>query len=61
MLVTKIRCPMCGHVQEIEVPENACLPFYKCNGCGELIQTPTDTCCVICAYSETKCPASSLR
>ncbi len=59
MMRTKIRCPKCGHVQSIEVPKNACLHFYKCDECGELIQTPPNTCCVICAYSEAKCPPKS--
>lgn len=58
MAATKIKCPKCGHLQEIGVPENVCQLFYKCDGCDELIQTPPDSCCVICAYSETKCPVS---
>jgi hypothetical protein len=51
-----IKCPECSHFQEIEVPEGKCLPFYKCNKCQKIMSTPKDICCVICAYSDKKCP-----
>lgn len=50
-------CPKCGHKQEEEIPSDACVPFYKCGGCGELISAK-DKCCVFCEYSDTKCPVS---
>ncbi len=54
----KIKCPECNHVQEIEISENSCLPFYKCVGCQKVISAPNDICCVICAYSDQKCPVA---
>ncbi|MEW6222899.1 MAG: GDCCVxC domain-containing (seleno)protein [Candidatus Hadarchaeota archaeon] len=59
MAVANIRCPSCGHIQKIEVPQTSCLQFYKCNKCGRIISTPKGSCCVICAYSDTKCPVSA--
>ncbi len=54
----KIECPQCKYVQEIEIPDNKCLPFYRCDGCRKVISSPQDICCVICAYSDKKCPVS---
>lgn len=53
-----LTCPKCGHKQESEIPDSKCLPFYKCDKCGEVISVPKDSkeCCVICEYSDTKCP-----
>lgn len=51
-----IKCPECSYVQEMEIPKGKCLPFYKCDKCEKLISAPKDICCVICAYSDKKCP-----
>ncbi len=53
-----IKCPECDSIQEIDIPENNCLPFYKCNKCNKMINAPKDFCCVICAYSDKKCPVA---
>ena len=52
-----ITCPKCGHVQKMEIPKTACLPFYKCEGCGKLIQSEK-SCCVFCDYADKPCPVS---
>ncbi|MBI5884530.1 hypothetical protein HZB89_00350 [archaeon] len=51
-----ITCPECKAKHEIEVPEGKCLYFWKCPSCGKLIQAPKNECCVVCAYSDKKCP-----
>jgi len=53
-----IKCPDCGYIQKIEIPERKCLPFYKCEGCQKIVPAPKENCCVICAYSDKKCPAA---
>lgn len=53
--MAKIKCPDCGHEQELEVPDNKCLWCCKCEGCGMDIKAPEDKCCVVCAYSEEGC------
>lgn len=58
MLKAKIKCPKCDHIQKIEIPKDRCLPFYKCNKCKKIIPAPKDVCCVICAYSDKKCPVA---
>lgn len=50
-----LKCPYCGHIQEVEIPQASCLHLYECKYCKKLI-TPTEgSCCVICAYSDKIC------
>lgn len=58
MAKAKLTCPECGHKQSVEIPRDKCLPFYICNNCGEMIAAKGDSCCVICDYSDAKCPVS---
>lgn len=51
------KCPECGAEEEIEIPENVCMQFHKCKSCRKLIATSEEKCCVICSYSDKKCPA----
>jgi uncharacterized Zn finger protein len=59
MDTANFKCPKCGNTEKVEVPKDVCLPFYKCSHCGELISAPEDSCCVICAYADKKCPVST--
>ncbi len=52
-----LKCPQCGHIQEIAIPQNMCLLFYKCKSCKKDITPTQGSCCVICAYSDKTCPA----
>ena len=56
-----ITCPLCGtRVQEV-MPENACLYFYVCRGCGGALEPEPGDCCVFCSYSDSVCPPRQLR
>ena len=55
--IANLKCPYCGYMMEVEIPQKGCLVFWKCEKCQKLITTPEDECCVICAYSDKKCPA----
>lgn len=54
--IANLKCPHCGHMMKVEIPQNGCLVFWKCEKCQKLITTPKGECCVICAYSDKKCP-----
>lgn len=58
MEVAKLKCPKCEFIEEVKIPEGICLQFHECKDCGELISTPEDFCCIICAYSDKKCGVS---
>lgn len=54
--VSTLTCPECGHAREEAMPENACLYFYKCLGCGTLLKPNPGDCCVFCSYGSVPCP-----
>ena len=58
MIKANFTCPHCNYVQEIDIPQNACLVFHECQKCQEIISVPKSSknCCVICEYSDQKCP-----
>jgi len=53
-------CPNCKSTQETDIPQNGCLAFYKCDTCDEVVSVPKESknCCVICEYSDKKCPVA---
>ena len=53
-----LSCPYCKFVQKVEIPQTGCLAFHVCEKCGEMIAVPkeSDNCCVVCEYSDKKCP-----
>lgn len=51
-----LKCPHCGHIQEVTIPQNSCLHLYQCNSCRKTITPTSGSCCVICAYSDKTCP-----
>jgi len=63
MNTAELTCPHCGHKQGIEILQNGCLAFYKCEKCGEIISVPkeSENCCVVCEYSDKTCPISNKR
>ena len=58
-----LKCPHCEHITKVEIPENRCLIFLKCEKCQKIISVPKESeeCCVICTYSDKKCPVSSKK
>lgn len=52
-------CPYCDHAQRVKTPHSSCLAFHECANCREIISVPEESsnCCVICEYSDKKCPA----
>ena len=51
-----LTCPGCGHAQEAEMPEDACVFFYECQGCGAVHKAKAGDCCVFCSYGDQPCP-----
>lgn len=54
--VSTLTCPECGYAREETMPENACLYFYECQGCGALLKPKPGDCCVFCSYGSVPCP-----
>ncbi len=56
ILVTEISCPHCAYKKTETMPTEACLWFYQCEGCGELLKPKSGDCCVFCSYATVPCP-----
>lgn len=51
-----VTCPECGFEKEEEMPLDACVFFYECTGCGDLLRPEKGDCCVFCSYGSRPCP-----
>ncbi len=56
VLHSDITCPACGHVARELMPEDACMFFYECKGCGAVLRPEPGDCCVFCSYGSVRCP-----
>lgn len=53
-----LTCPYCGAKTEKAIKEDSCEAMYQCEGCGVRVKAK-ESCCVICEYSDKKCPVST--
>lgn len=51
-----LTCPECGHIKSEEMPLNACIIVYDCEGCGTSLRPKWGDCCVFCSYGTVPCP-----
>ena len=51
-----ITCPGCGKSATEAMPLDACLYYYECTGCGQLLRPKRGDCCVFCSFGSVKCP-----
>jgi len=57
----ELTCPECGTKQKGEMLEAAYSYAYQCNGCSEIIEKKSDSCCVYCSYGEVRCPSEQIK
>jgi hypothetical protein len=55
-LRSTITCPVCGVARIETMPTDACIFFYRCTGCGEMLRPKPGDCCVFCSYGDVRCP-----
>jgi len=51
-----LRCPNCGEKSKALVSIENCPQKFTCPKCNLEVNNPTASCCVICAFSNKKCP-----
>jgi hypothetical protein len=54
--ISKLTCPECGFMQNLEMPADACLFFHQCGNCTTLLKPKAGDCCVFCSYGDVPCP-----
>jgi hypothetical protein len=59
-LQSVITCPQCGFAREETMPIDACIYYYECTACGELLRPRPGDCCVFCSYGSVACPPVQL-
>jgi hypothetical protein len=55
-LHSTITCPYCGHQATETMPTDACVGFYTCKGCAQMLRSKDGKCCVFCSYGSVPCP-----
>lgn len=50
-----ITCPGCGHAELETIPDDRCLFFYECKGCGVILKPKPGNCCVFCSFADQRC------
>ena len=55
-----IKCSNCGKTSKRKVPLDASPQYFDCDKCGQRMLTPVASCCIICAFTKTKCAPSLL-
>ena len=61
ILQSTITCPACGTTAQETMPTDACMYFYECAGCRQLLKPLAGDCCVFCSYGSVKCPPIQLQ
>ena len=51
-------CPKCNGKNKCVVSKDVCPQKFTCPKCNEEVFNPITKCCVICAFSNKKCPRS---
>ncbi|MDO8517446.1 MAG: hypothetical protein Q7S33_04970 [Nanoarchaeota archaeon] len=52
-----IKCPHCSEKTKIKISQEGVFSL-DCKKCKQKISTPITQCCIICAFSDKKCPRS---
>lgn len=60
-LRSEIACSHCGHRKVEEMPTDACLFFYECEGCRHPAAPDTGDCRVFCSCGTVRCPPIQLE
>ena len=51
-----LTCPVCGHVETLTMPSDACQWYQECTACKTLLRPKPGDCCVFCSYGSVPCP-----
>ena len=51
-----LKCPHCSEKSKAIVSIENCPQIYVCPKCSQEVRNPVTQCCIICAFSDKKCP-----
>lgn len=56
VMTSELTCPHCGHITAQTMPTDACLYYFECLQCHDLLKPKSGDCCVFCSYGTVPCP-----
>jgi len=56
ILQSTLTCPHCGTRMVETMPQDSCVFFHECRGCGAMLQPGPGDCCVFCSHGDVPCP-----
>ncbi|MDZ7765853.1 MAG: GDCCVxC domain-containing (seleno)protein [Melioribacteraceae bacterium] len=56
-----LNAPTAGFEKKLKMPEDACMHFYECENCKQLLKPLKGDCCVFCSYGSGSLPAEAER
>ena len=56
-LKSTLKCPNCGHTEQVIMPLDYCQFSYDCKSCHEIMKAKQGYCCVFCSYGDVPCPS----
>ena len=51
-----LKCPLCSKKTRALVSKDYCPQSFNCPKCKQIVKNPLATCCIICAFGNSKCP-----
>jgi len=58
-VTSTLTCPKCETTETM--PGDACIYFWECPHCNEILKPEKGDCCVFCSYGEVACPPVQLQ
>ncbi|MES2587715.1 MAG: GDCCVxC domain-containing (seleno)protein [Bacteroidota bacterium] len=56
VLESTLTCPHCGFQKMEIMPTDACVYFYDCENCKQVLKPNKGDCCVYCSFGSLACP-----
>ncbi|WP_254244289.1 GDCCVxC domain-containing (seleno)protein [Hymenobacter sp. BRD128] len=56
VLQSVLTCPNCQQSTLEAMPTDACVYFFECPNCHQVLKPKPGDCCVFCSYGSVKCP-----
>lgn len=51
-----LKCPLCNEINRAKVSIDNCPQSFTCPKCDQTVRNPITQCCIICAFSNNRCP-----
>jgi Zn ribbon nucleic-acid-binding protein len=53
-----VKCPNCETMNGLKVVPGESIQQFECKNCKQITRNPITQCCIICAFTDRKCPVN---